>query len=350
MKQKFLTAQLILLSSMTFLHADRSEPCEREEVLINPSSRFQVKDGCNMFLTADFLWWSANTDSLYYAQSNFGTPTTAIPPDGSVDFSGHLQRVKEKWGPGARVGFGGNMPYDEWDIYLNWTWFHADPTDSAKEHENGPLLVLWSHPDNDATRFATLAHAKWDLTINVLDLEMGRSFWVGKYLSVRPYMGIRGAWIDQEFKIKYDYATVPEIKGRLKMQSDFEGVGARAGLDMRFALYNGWSLYGLATASLLYGHFDCDFHQKSDLHKIARTEDGFHRGISTVQMGLGVRWDTFFHHRRYHFGIAAGWEQNIWYGITQFNHYNSQLQAGSHAQNNADLTLQGGTLSARFDF
>lgn len=350
MKQKFLTAQLVLLSSMSFLHADMSEHREHEEGLINPSSRFQVKDGCNMFLTADFLWWSANTDGLYYAQSNFGSPTTAIPPDGSVDFSGHIQRVEEEWGPGARVGFGGNMPYDEWDIYLYWTWFHADPSDSAKQHQHGPLLVLWSHPDAAGTNLATHAHAKWDLTINVLDLEMGRPFWVGKHLSVRPYMGIRGAWIDQEFKIKYDYATAPGIKGKLKMESDFEGVGARAGIDMRFALYNGWSLYGLAAASLMYGSFDCNFHQKSNHHKIARTEDGFHRGISTVQMGLGVRWDKFFHSRRYHVGVAAGWEQNIWYGVTQFNHYYSQLQIGAVDQNNGDLTLQGGTLSARFDF
>ncbi len=350
MKQKFLTAQLVLLSSMSFLHADRSETGEQEEVLINPPSRFQVKNGYNMFLTADFLWWSANTDGLYYAQSNFGTPTTALPPDGSVDFSGHLQRVKEEWQPGARVGLGGNMPYDEWDIYLNWTWFHTDPTGSAKDHEHGPLLVLWSHPDDPSARLATHASAKWDLTINILDLEMGRSFWVGKHFSMRPYMGIRGAWIDQEFKIKYDYATSPEIKGKLKMKSDFEGVGVRAGIDMRFALYSGWSLYGLATASLMYGDFDCDFQQKSDQYKIARTEDGFHRGTSTVQMGLGIRWDTFFHHRRYHFGIAAGWEQNIWYGLTQFNHFYGQLQTGSLNQNKGDLTLQGGTLSARFDF
>ncbi|MBS0606621.1 MAG: hypothetical protein JSR57_06705, partial [Verrucomicrobia bacterium] len=109
-------------------------------------------------------------------------------------------------------------------------------------------------------------------------------------------------------------------------------------------------LYGMATASLMYGFFDCDFHQKSNHHKIARTEDGFHRGISTVQMGLGVRWDTYFHHKRYHFGISAGWEQNIWYGITQFNHYYTQLQFGALVQNNGDLTLQGGTLSARLDF
>lgn len=351
MNRKLLTAQLLLVSSFTFLHADMNESRELEEGLINPPSRFQVKDGCNMFLTADFLWWSAGTDGLYYAQKHVGSPTNQIPPDGAVDFSGHLQRVEEEWGPGCRVGFGGNMPYDEWDIYLNWTWFHSDPDDSTKQSYAGPLLALWAHPDVAATRLATRAHAKWDMTINVLDLEMGRSFWVGKHLSLRPFLGIRGAWIDQDFKIKYDYATSPEIEGHIKAESDFEGVGARGGFDLRFVLLKGWSIYGLAAASLMYGDMDCDLRQKENHHKIARTNDGYHRAISTVQMGLGLRWDTYFsHRRRYHVGVAIGWEQNIWYGVTQFNHYYNELQFGTLVPTNGDLTLQGGTLSGRFDF
>ncbi len=362
MKQKFLTAQLLLLSSLSLAYADGSKHYESdgskryetEEGLINPPSRFQVRDGCNMFLTADFLWWSANTDGLYYAQSNFGTPTTSNPPAGEVDFSGHMQRVKEEWGPGFRVGFGGNMPYDEWDIYLNWTWFHSDPKDSAKETSHGPLLVLWGHPDINSpaanANLASHAHARWDMTINVIDLEMGRAFWVGKHLSVHPFFAIRGAWIDQQFKVKYHYISSPHLEGRIKAESDFEGVGPRAGLDARFSLYNGWSIYGLVSAALMYGSLETDFRERENNSRIAHTDDSFHRGISTVQMGLGIRWDAFFHRHRYHVGVTVGWEQNIWYGVTQFNHYLGQLQNGTLVQNNGDLTLQGGTLSARFDF
>jgi len=340
---------LLFLSSLS-LHAETSQIRDSQDVLINPSSRFNVKEGCNMFLTADFLWWSANADGLYFAQSGFGSATTQNPPDGSVDFSGHLQRVKEEWRPGVRVGFGGNMPYDEWDIYLNWTWFQCDPKQQAQEQQGNPLLVLWGHPDVAGTYLATQAEAKWELTINVLDLEMGRSFWVGKYFSIRPYMGIRGAWIDHAFKIQSEYAVTPQINGKVKMKSDFEGVGARAGLDMRFALYNGWSLYGLVTGSLMYGYFNCDFEEKANQIKIAYSEDRFHQGISTIQMGLGTRWDTYFHKKRYHFGISAGWEQNIWYGVSQFHRSSSQLQEGIFNQNGGNLTFQGGTLSGRLDF
>jgi hypothetical protein len=349
MKYKFFTS-LFVLSAFASLYGDTSLPSAHEETFANPSSRFQVQEGYNIFLTADFLWWSANTDGLYYAQKNFGSSTSANPPNGSFDFSGHLARVKQEWGPGARVGLGGNMPYDEWDIYLNWTWFQADPHSSTRQKNEGPLLVLWSQPDISGANLATRASAKWDLTLNVLDLEMGRSFWVGKHLAIRPFMGIRGAWIDQEFKIHYDYALTPEVKGKLKLDSDFEGVGARLGLDLRFALHKGWSLYGVAAGSLLYGDFDCDFHQKADSFTIARTDDNFHKGVSTIQMGLGVRWDTYFSKRRFHFGVSAGWEQNIWYGVTQFNHYLGSLSTGTLVQDDGDLTLQGGTLSARFDF
>ncbi|MBI3237138.1 MAG: hypothetical protein HYZ48_05525, partial [Chlamydiales bacterium] len=118
---------LLLLPAIASLQSKEQE----EEHSFNPSSRFQAKNGCNFYLTADFLLWSANTDGLFYAQSNFGSAPDQNPPNGSTAFRGHLQRINEEWDPGFRVGIGGNMPYDEWDIYLNWTWFHTDPSDSA---------------------------------------------------------------------------------------------------------------------------------------------------------------------------------------------------------------------------
>lgn len=359
MNHKFLSTQTLLVCSLSFLHADNPQHPANEhpyhqgyvaDGAVSPSSRFEVKNGCNMFFTGDFLWWSANTDGLYYAQGNFGSPSVGIPTGKHTDFAGHLKRVKEEWSPGCRVGFGGNLPFDEWDAYLNWTWFHSDPKDSAKETSDGPLLVLWAHPDSEETRFASRAHGKWDLTLNIIDFELGRALWIGEHLSLHPFLGIRGAWIDQEFKVKYRYATSPSFEGEIEAESDFEGVGVRAGLDLRFSLLNGWSIYGLATGALMYGHLDCDSHQKANHHLIARTDDGFHRGVSTVQMGLGLQWDAYLGHDRFHVGVRMGWEQNIWYGVTQFNRYHTQLQTGDLVQNNGDLTLQGGTLSAQFDF
>jgi hypothetical protein len=319
--------------------------------IVNPSSRYEIDNGWNLFLNTEFLWWVAKEDGLYYAQSGFtGVQTSAVPPDGTKNFNGHLQKVKPHFRPGFRIGLGGNMSYDEWDIFLNWTWFQSN----ARGDSKGYLLTLWGHPrvsgPDNSTDGALFTRAKWSLHLNILDLEMGRSFWVGRHLSLRPFFGVRGAWIDQHFDIHYDYTTDPITDGKLRAESDFEGGGVRAGLDTRFGLWGGWSFYGIASASMLYGFFNCDFHERWESVKVAKTRDGFHHAASTAQLALGVRWDTYVHRDRYHFGLYAGWEQNIWFGVNKMNHYFHSLSEGNLQQMNGDLTLSGGTFGVRFDF
>jgi hypothetical protein len=341
---------ILILAASSSLYADDypSSKQGREALgLVNPSSRFQVDNGWNMFLNTEFLWWVAKEDGLYFAQSGFtNEATSAVPPDGTKDFTGRLEKVHPHWRPGFRVGFGGNMSYDEWDIFLNWTWFKCHTERETK----GSLLPLWGYPDAVNGNIASKAKGEWKLHYNVLDLEMGRSFWVGKYFSLRPFFGIRGAWINQHFNIKYDLKTATETDLRVKPKSDFEGGGVRAGFDARFALWSGWSFYGIASAAMLYGYYDCDFNEKWESVVIAASKDHFRQAASTGQLALGVRWDCYVHHDRYHFGLYAGWEQNIWFGLNKMNRFFSALQNGDLQQMNSDLTLQGGTFGVRFDF
>jgi hypothetical protein len=350
MKKRFITSGLIL-TTLSSLCADDLPPSTqgREAIgLVNPSSRYQVEDGWNMFLNTEFLWWVAKEDGLYYAQSGYTNPTsTAV---GTVDFNGRLEKVTPDWHPGFRIGFGGNMSYDEWDILLNWTWFRSNGRDST----NGLLLTLWGHPDigtaGDSATGAVRATGKWHLLMNLLDLEMGRAFWVGKHFALRPFFGVRGAWIDQSLRINYHFTTTPITTAHLKPECDFEGGGVRAGLDARFTLFGGWSFYGLASAAMMYGFYDCDFRERWESVSIAVSRDKFHAAASTGQLALGVRWDTYVHHDRYHFGLYAGWEQNIWFGLNKMNHWMYNLSEGILEQMNGDLMLQGGTFGVRFDY
>lgn len=347
---------LAMLSSLSASELPSSTQGKEATGFVNPSSRFQVDNGWNLFLNTEFLWWVTKEDSLYYAQSGYSNAqTSAVPPDGTINFNGHLERVTPDWFPGFRIGLGGNMDYDEWDIFLNWTWYKSHAQDSSHASSRGVLLVLWGHPDVDSSatqtaKAAVKATAKWNMQLNLLDLELARSFWVGKSFSLRPFFGARGAWIDQCFKIKYHLITTPATESRPKAVSDFEGGGVRAGVDARFVLLGGWSFYGLASASLLYGHYDCDFKEDWENTAIGVTRDGFHQAAATAQLALGVRWDTYVHHDRYHFGLYAGWEQNIWFGLNKMNRYFGKLHDGNLEQLNGDMTLQGGTFGVRFDF
>ena len=116
--------------------------------------------------------------------------------------------------------FGGNMSYDEWDILLAWTWFQSH----ARGNTQKPALTLWGHPQvaDNGTNGASSSRAKWSLHYNLIDLEMGRAFWVGKQSSLRPFFGLRGAWIDQHFDIHYKYETTPSTRGKIRADSDLK--------------------------------------------------------------------------------------------------------------------------------
>ncbi|MBI3509009.1 MAG: hypothetical protein HY069_05210, partial [Chlamydiia bacterium] len=229
-------------------------------------------------------------------------------------------------------------------------WFAS----TALGSKSGTLLPLWGYPNasgqGDSTHTASFARGKWILGLNVCDLEMGRSFWVGKHFSLRPFIGARGAWIDQHFHIRYDLATSSPTSTHIHALSDFSGGGIRAGTDMRFTLIGGWSFYSVASASLLYGFYNCDFHEQWDGQAIADAKNRFRQGVSNGQLELGVRWDTYLHRDRYHIGLYAGWEQNIWFGMNKMSRYFGSLDEGNFEQMNADLTLSGGTFGVRFDF
>ena len=332
------------LSILSPLRADIVTQAEKvPSGFVNPSSRFHVHNGWNIFLDAEFLWWIAQEDGLFFAQKGVGSPTTANPPDGASNFSGYLEKVTPHWDAGARVTLGGNMLYDEWDILLTWTYFATD----AKKKKEGNLLALWAQPDVAGANNVNTAKGKWTLTMDVFDVEMGRAFWVGKHFSLRPFFGLRGSWIDQSFKIGYSFS---DIQTRLKAKSDFDGGGLRGGVDLRFALLGGWSIFGLGSYSLQYGHFDANFREKENSIRIAKSKNGSRSGLSTGQLALGVRWDTYFRRSRYHLGVYAAWEQNIWYGMNKMSHFMGQLNQGIFEQMNGDLTLQGGTFGVRFDF
>ncbi len=355
MQRTLIALTPLLMGSMTGLFAEEDilpETYKRKgqgmeaSGIVSPPSRFQVEDGWNIFLNGEFLWWVAQEDDLFYVQGGSEGTTIANPPDGSVNYEGHLKKIDPHWKPGFRAGIGGNMPYDEWDIFLSWTYYHSHAQDFA----HGSLIALWAHPDVIGATPVHSAKASWHLNYNLLDLELGRSFWVGKHLSIRPFFGGRAAWIDQALKIRYRFNIAPEITTKTRVENDFEGGGIRAGLDTRFALLHGWSFYGLASFSLLYGHFDCDFHLKENHILVAKSDDDFHNGISNSQLAFGIRWDTYFSRLRYHLGLYAGWEQNIWFGINKMNRFDQNLQMGSLEKNNGNLSLQGGTFGARFDF
>ncbi len=354
------TTAASLLAASSLVNADTQSPSAPSDMpnqmtsgIVNPSGRPQVKEGADLFLTADWLIWQANETGLGFCIKTDTSSTSALG-------EGSAHSAEFDWESGFRVGFGYNMGHDSWDLYLNWTWFQDDGSEHV--HTDGDDFIYPSvmHPGSSVT--ATEAESHVDLHLNVLDLEMGREFYVSKWLTLRPHAGLRSAWVHQTNNIEYEnlfsvsQGTLLYNEYEVERECNYWGMGIRTGLDTQWGLGKGWSIYGNAAISLLYGFFHVE-HEEERTPSSTGVEvtlidltNSYRAGRAVTDLQLGLRWDHMFCKDRFHFGIQAGWEHHMFFSQNQFMTFVDDITDGIFVQNQGDLELQGWTLAARFDF
>ena len=225
----------------------------------------RVCDGIDLFFTVDFIWWTARQDCMGYALT---APDTTTPSECASKAKGHVKHPDFRWKPGFKVGLGANLWHDGWDVYAQYTWLHGG-TKKNNDNNNcsddsttsGSLIPLWTLiGDGTASddTFATFSKAssRWDLHFNVIDLEIGRGFFVSRYVTLRPFTGLKITWQRQDNKNVYIGANTASIRNRSKTW----GVGIRPGINANwhftreFGLYTDWAITALMTKFLSLIH------------------------------------------------------------------------------------------------
>lgn len=258
----------------------------------------------HVWLDAEGLYWQSNMGSLSYGIEH-----------------GHVKQLDFDWDWGVRAGLGYKIPHDKWDLY-----------------------AVYTHLIGNAHGHAGGGHAGWHMNLNMGDLELGRNCLPSKWLLFRPFMGVRGLVIDNDYSVDYARGT------HFHADSDFWGVGLRVGIDSLWGLGKGLGIYGNGSASLLSGHFDV--HEKEKFKKAhshhVRIENDVDNVVAAADLALGLQWDYLFSNDRFHFGFKFGWEFNIFFDQNQLFNFLSSDQPIQFKKD--DLTFQGLTLGLRFDF
>lgn len=461
---------------------------------VNPAARPIVQNGVDLFVSADFLWWKAEQENLeYVATVNLGSNGTSGVGALVNSYQGQYHAPNFKYQPGFRVGIGYNLPYDGWDLFVNWTRFYACAKDNrcafpcnveCISSASGPmnslalavtagscgsssscntccnacnqspcccntccntcnqspcccntdcqcccepcceccevcfdcccpeLLIPTLSPLNTPDRYSTttVAFANWRLKLNLLDGEIGREFFVSKFLTLRPYMGVRGAWVHQQYNVKYqtDISFIdPEffefsIGSFSAIQTDcaniknnFNGVGPRAGFNTDWLLGGGFSLFANLGINLLFGQFDLYNSTTvsvvgegivdstgTDATPFVIDECGvynlgekYHSAKAITDIALGLQWQGTFADDRMGIMIQIGWDQHQFFDQGNIIGFDQTLTpfvlmpvfADSihetdigvsltertldvNVRKGGDLSVQGVTVSARLDF
>ncbi len=348
-------ASLVAFTSFSFAEGDNAQMRNLENRVtaleqrrgangvINPPGRPQVRNGADLFITADALYWVAHEDGLPLFVENKGQ-----------GFDSNLHNAKAKglhwdWDWGFRFGLGYDMPHDGWDLGLKWMRVYGRAHEHQHAHGND---ALWASLTTGTDPF-TECRAHWKLQLNQIDLEMGREFFVSKWLTLRPHFGLRTDWVHQKLDVHYNYFRgLSQQNHKLDLRNHFWGLGLAAGLDTQWGLGGGWSIYGNGTFAILYGFHELDRKDKLEVVNFNFVNMDYSYRVSRAvgDLQLGLRWDAMFAKDRFHFGIQAGWEHHIYFSQNQFPRFVDDTALGNFVANQGDLTFQGWTLSARFDF
>jgi hypothetical protein len=311
--------------------------------MINPPARPVVRDGIDLWVQAEALYMHATEDCLAY-----GIKNNTAPGVGTTIVNGRVKNVDYNWDWGFRAGIGYNLPHDGWDLLLNWTWFQARET--RNETPPAPETVLPTLTPTQAVTQLSFPAAKGraSLHMNLLDLELGREFFVSKWLTLRPFMSARAAWFNRALKFKYSNNN--KISGH--DHNRFRAGGARAGLDTQWGLGSGWSFFGDFALSLLYGKQRLHSHQDSpNGGRIQHLHNAWSAVRPMLDLAFGLRWDHLFGcGDAYRIRIQLGWEQTSLFGFEKDMNFVNGSLPGKYTYSSGDLAVSGVGLQARFDF
>lgn len=375
---QFLSYAALAFGLMTSAYADQAEDQNDTQMNrsssetmnfreITPNAGPRVTNGVDVFVTADFIYWTSRQEGLAFARSGLADYSEAIALGNTP--CGKTYYPKSKFSPGFKVGVGLNLGHDGWDTYLNYTWFHNNTKCGhvvSSSATTAPIPLWEASTIGSLTaekNFLVLStfvnvgnsQAQWKLYFNNFDWELGRNFYISQYLTLRPYAGLKGNWMQQKYNVSYSDFLASDISMdvdvvKMHQEQKFWGVGIRTGLDTSWYFDKNWSMFANTALSSLWGRYkvtrqDLTLALKAtDYNIIINTVNDFHTVKPVLELQLGARYDYWFCDDDYHFGIEAAWEQQVWFNQGQFIKY---LEPDS---SDANLVLQGLTVDFRFDF
>lgn len=335
----------ILLLSSAMAAPPQEAPSPEVNKAVTPSAR-TCPNLNGFFVTGEFIYWKARIDSLEFAAD---VHTTQV--DGQTHRSFRPIEVDHKFVPGFKIGVGGDLPFDGWDIYVNWTHFHTAPTvtKSTSQFAIFDLEDYASLPIFAGRRFKQ----SWNVMFNSIDFDWGRRFFLSETLSMRPSFGGKTAWIYQKIR-----ATISDMQQTLTGEAVNPdifratiknwGIGPYAALEGKWEIIWGLGLIGKASTALLWEDFDGESFQSSNEVQGQGTSENrvslpFHvrRVRPTARLFIGLDWERCFIDNWLSVNLQLGYESQIFW---------SQIINVIEGTLESDFTLDGLTFMGRIDF
>lgn len=310
-----------------------------------------TNDSTSIF--GELLYWKISE----VGADNWGQVITPPAANQSIQFL----NVPFKWDPGFRVGATYHGVDNQWDTVIYYTWYQTQGRDQAS------VTVGQIHSSNAGNFYANNvdgkglsgpyyhnASIKWDFLFNNIDWELGRTFNIKNKYKLRPFVGLKTAFIDQNIKSNWQNPYDPLSKLPIttfssaveNITNNFWGVGPSFGLNTSWTLLDKANkvvgLFGDFSGAFLWGSWHiADVYQNNTPVTIT-IQNNVQSSIATTARGLvGLSWQSVIQNMDLVFHL--GYEGQVWLNQLKFYSFDGGRQ-------NSTLYIQGGVLDASIHF
>ena len=296
--------------------------------MINLPAMPLTRNGWDFQVSADALLWQLQEDGFIYS---IETTSLAVPVK--------VDRAKQKYNWGFRIGLDWTLPHDNWDIAASWTHLISNRLGKSTAAP-GNLLTKSGFILSSPVVGFTIANARYHNRLDQISLNTGREFFISKWVTLRPFFGLRTDWLNQRLRASYSgIAATPTLTQIAQRKIKWWGIGIESGLNTQWSFCGGFSLYGNIATAIEYGLQKLHVNESGIIADSFK--DSYHICIPIIDLQLGLGWDYNFCNDRLHLGVKLGWENHVYF--TQSHFFSPRVPQGN-------LTYQGWTLHTNFDF
>lgn len=319
------------------------------------------------YFQAEVLYWSSYENGLEYAYQQNSSEDAAPSTDPNVMPTiehGHFTRVGGDWAPGVRLEAGIHTPFDSWDLYARWTRVcnHSSDTAEVSDLTAQNLAPIWLGAGYAKGYESVLrSSSSWNLLYNVLDVACMRAYFSSSRLAISVHAGLQGAWINQQFYVRYSEGTVTQNPTYFKGKNDFQSAGLFSACGMSWYLSKEWKILSRFQGAINFGRY------KLQQQVLAAVVDGsssvpyslhdvlsevMHRSRFSYEVGLGVEWAGPWKNDNCTLKLRAMYDLSQWVHLNQLRRFTFVNSANDRYfySSNGDLGFQGISVAVQVDY
>lgn len=311
-----------------------------------PVFALEYKDSSSSnFIFADWIFWKLTETG---GAENWAQ---VIPPEGA-NRPVKMVDVPFNWNSGYRVGVGHNGNQQQYDVVFYYTHYRVtgDSNVSGVVYSAFTGNYFENNPRDRNGVFGptyTNAGMEYDFSYNTVDFELGRKFKIDPILTLRPFIGLKTAFINQDMDTIWKNPTPANFKTATEdLENDFWGIGPSVGLNSTWPVYtttqHSLSVIGNFSGAYLWGRWKFADVFQDDIPQTISINFKDLNGASPMLKGMvGLTYSGLL--AKVNFNASIGYEAEVWFNQLQFYSFNG-------GRLNNLLALQGGVLDFTFNF